>query len=181
MHSPTDVLRDEHRVILNALGVLESAADRLAAGGTLPDGWWDRAVAWLRRFADASHHAKEERALFPAMVKAGIPAEGGPIGVMLNEHEHGRALIRAMAAGDATGRVVAAREYIRLLRQHIDKENEVLFPMADAVLDEQARQALGRQFDAVEVEQGPDASRVAAGAALAALTAALESQAGACT
>ncbi|HXG05099.1 MAG TPA: hemerythrin domain-containing protein [Candidatus Binatia bacterium] len=181
MSSPTDVLRDEHRVILNALRVLESAADRLDAGGPLPDGWWDRAVAWLRRFADASHHAKEERALFPAMVKAGIPAAGGPIGVMLAEHEHGRALIRTMLEGETGQRVAAAREYVRLLRQHIDKENEVLFPMAEAVLDEQARRALGREFEAVEVEQGPGASVVAAEAALAVLTAALENQAGACT
>jgi hemerythrin-like domain-containing protein len=181
MPNPTDVLRDEHRVILNALGVLESAAGRLDAGGTLPDGWWDRALAWLRRFADASHHAKEERALFPAMAKAGIPAEGGPIGVMLHEHEHGRALIRAMADGDTPRRVVAAREYVRLLRQHIDKENQVLFPMADAVLDEREQEALVREFEAVEVEQGPGASRASAGADLAALAAALESQAGACT
>jgi hemerythrin-like domain-containing protein len=181
MTTPTDILRDEHQVILNALAVLESAAARLAAGAALPEGWWERAVAWVRGFADGSHHAKEERSLFPAMARAGIPTDGGPIGVMLAEHEQGRALIRAMMEEDPGRRAAAAREYARLLRQHIDKENGVLFPMADAVLDEAVQRGLSREFEAVEVEQGPGASLLAAEAALARLTAALENHAGPCT
>ncbi len=161
MNSPTDVLREEHRVILRALAVLESAADRLPADGRVPDGWWERAVAWLREFADASHHAKEERALFPALVKAGVPAEGGPVAVMLAEHVAGRELIRAMADGPDARRTAAARQYVSLLRQHIDKENDVLFPMADAVLEEQAQQAIRREFESVEVEQGGPAAPAA--------------------
>ena len=99
MPTPTEVLREEHRVILRALGVLEAAAARLAGGRPLPEGWWPEIIAWLRSFADKNHHAKEETSLFPAMVKAGVPSDGGPIGVMLEEHQRGRALVRAMEAG----------------------------------------------------------------------------------
>lgn len=173
MPMPTDVLRDEHRVILRALDVLEMAAAQLARGRPLPDGWWQEIVAWLRSFADKNHHAKEEAALFPAMVKAGVPSEGGPIAVMLEEHERGRALVRAMEAGDAAARSAKAREYIALLREHIDKENGVLFPMADAVLDDRAQGALAREFEAVEAEQGRDASIPHAEAAVERLQAAL--------
>ena len=59
MKSPTDILRDEHRVILGALTTLERAVDRLAAGRTLPEGGWDQTVEWFRAFADRNHHAKE--------------------------------------------------------------------------------------------------------------------------
>lgn len=154
MNSPTDVLRDEHRVILEALSVVETAAGRLAGGEALPDGWWEDAVAWLRTFADGSHHAKEERALFPAMVKAGVPSEGGPIGVMLAEHEEGRECLRAMADGPAAERAAAARQYVRLLRQHIDKENNVLFALAEFALDHQAQRAVREEFEGIEAEQG---------------------------
>jgi hemerythrin-like domain-containing protein len=173
MPTPTDVLRDEHRVILLALDLLEAAAIRLARGLPLPDGWWPEIVAWLRAFADKNHHAKEEASLFPALVKAGVPSDGGPIGVMLEEHARGRALVTAMEAGEPPTRAVKAREFVALLREHIDKENDVLFPLADAVLDEAAQRALQREFEAVEAEQGRDASILRAEAAVAHLAAAL--------
>ena len=173
MPTPTDVLRDEHRVILRALDVLEAAAARLAGGRPLPDGWWPEIIAWLRTFADKNHHAKEETSLFPAMVKAGVPSVGGPIEVMLEEHQRGRALVRAMEAGEPAARAAKAREYVTLLREHIDKENGVLFPLADTVLDEAAQRALQREFEAVEAEQGRDASIPHAEAAVERLAAAL--------
>lgn len=168
MRSPTDVLRDEHRVILSALDLLEAAASRAA----VPAGWWEDAIGWLRSFADRNHHAKEEEALFPAMIKAGVPSGGGPVDVMLEEHAQGRALIAAMA-DDAGGRPGSARAYVRLLRNHIDKENGVLFPLAEAVLDEQAVAGVARAFERVEVEQGAAAAVDAAEAALARLARAL--------
>ncbi len=158
MKMPTDVLREEHRVILCALGLAESAAERLAGGGAVPDSWWERLIQWLRAFADRNHHAKEERYLFPALGKAGVPAEGGPVGVMLAEHAQGRGFIQAMEAGDAPARVAAARRYVQLLRDHIEKENGVLFPLAEAVLEERAKKALAREFETVQVELGRDAS-----------------------
>jgi hemerythrin-like domain-containing protein len=169
----TDVLREEHRVILRALDLLEAAARRLAAGTPLPEGWWPEIIEWLRGFADRNHHAKEERSLFPAMVKAGVPLSGGPIGVMLEEHERGRALIRAMEAGEPAARAARAREYVTLLREHIEKENSVLFPLADAVLDDRAQAALARDFEGVEAEQGREASVPHAEAAVERLHAAL--------
>lgn len=158
MPGPTQILREEHRVILRALELLEAAADRLSAGRPLPDGWWERLRDWLRAFADRNHHAKEELYLFPALLQAGVPAAGGPVGVMLEEHTEGRALIQAMAVGDPAHRSEAARRYCRLLRDHIDKENGVLLPLADAVLDPQAQALLARDFEKLEAEQGAAAS-----------------------
>ena len=173
MPTPTETLREEHRVILRALGLLETAAGRLAAGRPLPEGWWPEILDWLRAFADRNHHAKEEASLFPAMVKAGVPSAGGPIQVMLEEHERGRALVRAMATDEPAARALLAREYVGLLREHIDKENGILFPLADAVLDDAAQRALRREFEAVEAEQGRDASIAHAETAVERLGAAL--------
>lgn len=178
MKTPTDVLREEHRIILEALDLLESTADRITGGGSLPDGWWAEVIAWLRAFADRNHHAKEERSLFPAMVKAGVPAEGGPIAVMLEEHTQGRALVQAMAAAGPAHQPAIARQYVRLLRDHIEKENGVLFPLADAVLDDEARQRLEREFQTAEIEQGRDGDPALARAAIERLRTAVGSCAG---
>jgi hemerythrin-like domain-containing protein len=154
MPGPTARLLDDHRLILRALGVLETAAARPDGDPTPPAAWWDGLIAWLRAFADANHHGKEERGLFPALAKAGVPSEAGPVGVMLEEHDRGRALLRAMESGAGAGRARAAREYVGLLRAHIDKENEVLFPLADAVLDEATRDRLDRELEAADGDRG---------------------------
>jgi hemerythrin-like domain-containing protein len=159
MKNPTDVLRDEHVLILRALDALETAADRLAQGDVVPETWWSDLVAWLRTFADGNHHTREERLLFPAMVKAGVPgANGGPITAMLGEHEMGRALIRDLEQSGPAARVAAAHQYISLLRTHIAKENGVLFPLADAVLDAAAQQSLTRAFEAADGDDERDDS-----------------------
>jgi hemerythrin-like domain-containing protein len=146
----TAQLRHEHEVFLRALVVLEGLGRGLEAGRPV-----DRdALAWLieffRTFTDRCHHGKEEQHLFPALERRGIPRDGGPIGVMLREHEHGRGLLRAM--GQADGGVVAEaiRGYAALLRAHIDKENGILFPLAERILGAAEQRALASAFDAVE-------------------------------
>jgi hemerythrin-like domain-containing protein len=155
MTSPTDVLRNEHRVILRALVLLEVAAGRLSGGQPLRDGLWDELLDWLRAFADRNHHAKEEQHLFPALGEAGVPTQGGPVSVMLDEHAEGRELLQAMAAGPVGRRVEAARRYGQLLRDHIDKENGVLLPLAETVLNPQSQLLVARGFEKIEMELGP--------------------------
>jgi hemerythrin-like domain-containing protein len=147
---PTQILREEHEVILRALALLERLGRRLDAGEAV-----DRdALEWLGEFfatfADRCHHGKEEQHLFPALERHGVPREGGPLGVMLQEHEHGRALVRAMAEGDDRQTVEAIEGYVALLRAHIDKENEVLFPLAEQLLPDAEQRGLVGAFEAVE-------------------------------
>jgi hemerythrin-like domain-containing protein len=92
---PTQILSDEHRVIERVLTALEGLIKR-PVGGSLDD--WKKAVDFFRTFADQCHHFKEEKVLFPAMEEHGIPSDGGPIGMMLTEHEEGRSYVRGMAA-----------------------------------------------------------------------------------
>ena len=177
MRTPTDILRDEHAVILRGLDIVEAAARHAMDGHDLPEAWWADVLAWFRAFAEGNHHGKEEGALFPAMVKAGAPAEGGPIDVMLEEHAEGRALLQAMAGSESTGRARAARRYAQLLRDHIDKEHDVVFPLAEAILDAEALDWVAHQFDTVEAEVGGGASLDIAQAAVGVLAKALAREA----
>lgn len=146
----TAMLREEHEVILRALALLERFGRRLETQQPV-----DRnGLGWLREFfvtfADRCHHSKEEQHLFPALERHGIPKEGGPVGMMLYEHEEGRALLRAMAQGDDRQVAEAIRGYTALLRGHIDKENGILFSMADQVLPEEEQRELLSAFGKVE-------------------------------
>jgi hemerythrin-like domain-containing protein len=148
------------------LAVLEAAAKRLDDGERVRPGLFRDAVGFVRNFADRCHHGKEEQNLFPRMEERGVPRVGGPIGVMLMEHDQGRDYVAAIAdsidaydGGDASSaRVIVdnARVYIELLHGHIAKEEEVLFPMADSVLSPADQKEMEERFQKIETEvMGP--------------------------
>jgi len=159
---PTEILSGEHRVIEQVLDCLEKMARDCAAHGRLDRASAEQAIDFFRNFADRCHHGKEETHLFPAMEAKGLPRQGGPTGVMLDEHEQGRAYIRGMAEavdGAAAGSAEAiaaftanADGYINLLREHIEKEDHCLFAMADQAFGADDQQRLLEAFENVEHE-----------------------------
>jgi hemerythrin-like domain-containing protein len=157
--SPTDVLREEHEVILRALAVLEHYGRELAQGKPVKAGTIEWLANFFKTFADRCHHAKEEQHLFPALEQHGVPKEGGPLGVMLEEHEEGRALVRTFAQAEPKAAAAILR-FVTLLREHIVKENDILFPLSDQVLPAPEQQAMMVAFEASEREiAGPEVHR----------------------
>ena len=160
---PIDQLKEEHQGVLRMLDILESVCGRLEEGTEADLSNLDRILEFLKVFVDTCHHAKEEECLFPALEEAGIPREAGPIRVMLMEHAEGRERIREMTealaalhGGDrSAARAFAenARAYGELLRSHIRKEDDVLFPMAEDCLSEGKRKELAEEFEKVEEER----------------------------
>jgi hemerythrin-like domain-containing protein len=163
MATATQILRHEHEAILKMLEASEQAAQKLERGGEAPSAILEDLLDFFKTFADQCHHGKEEELLFPLLERKGIPRAGGPVGVMLHEHEEGRALIREMSsamaqiqAGRADGRhrwAMAARAYAQLLREHIFKENNFLFPMAERVLTPEEQEGLAESFEKLEIEK----------------------------
>ena len=150
---PTEDLKHEHEAVLEMLGILDAMAGRLEEKRPVEPAHIDHVLDFLRGFVDKCHHGKEETALFPAMEAAGVLRTGGPIGVMLDEHETGRGFVRQMAAAagrDGAGFARAARGYIELLTRHIAKENNVLFPMAERVLSAGTEVRLEQEFADIE-------------------------------
>lgn len=157
---PTQELMAEHNAVLVALQLLEKVEAALAAKIEQSPEHLGQLLDFLKGFVDRCHHGKEEDVLFPELERRGVKREGGPIGVMLMEHDVGRGHVRALSDGldrlrrgeaDAVAAIrESARAYRDLLRAHIHKENNVLFPMADRLVPDDVAARMAEQFEEIE-------------------------------
>ncbi|KIH78023.1 Hemerythrin-like domain-containing protein [Geoalkalibacter ferrihydriticus] len=161
----TQVMVEEHKLILRMIALLEGNVARMEAGRFRDWQFFLDAVNFIRNYADRFHHAKEEDVLFKALVDNGMPRENSPVAAMLLAHDEGRAFVRAMEEGaqkalaGESGQIPViaenARGYIALLRDHIDKEDNILYPLAERVLPEGPRAAMVDAYRQAEA-QSPD-------------------------
>lgn len=156
----TQALICEHRLILRMIVLLEQKATLMRSEEPGSYQFYLDGVDFIRNYADRFHHAKEEAILFEALVHNGMPREHSPVAAMLIEHESGRAFVRAME--EATSAALAGRSgqnrlitenalaYVELLREHIAKEDEILYPLAERVIPEEKRDAIIASYAAAE-------------------------------
>ncbi len=154
--SPAEQLKEEHEGIGLMLTILEKVCVKMEAKENVDQGHLERIVEFFKIFVDQCHHGKEEELLFPAI----IPMEGKFIGILLKEHSQGRSYVRAMGQGltkmknfdgGAPEEYAAnAQKYIALMTQHIQKENNVLFPMLDSLLAKKKQEELVEGFEDLE-------------------------------
>ena len=158
MKYASEDLMHEHDGILFGLKILEKMTDMLQESKKVEINDLGEMVNFLRLFADKCHHGKEEGLMFPAMEKAGIPNEKGPIGQMLQEHNEGRKYIAEMGVSTDNGIlqensfIQAATSYICLMRAHINKENTILFPLGNKMIPMDEQKQLINQFEEFEEE-----------------------------
>lgn len=160
----TSALINEHKLILRMLTVLENRAELTSKGKHADYRFYLDAVDFIRNFADRFHHAKEEDILFEALVKNGMPRENSPVAAMLMEHVQGRVFVSGMeeAAHEAlAGKLDKERDisenangYLNLLREHIDKEDNILYPLAERLIPVDMREGIVAGYRAAE-EQCP--------------------------
>ncbi len=158
MEKTSQDLMHEHEAILNALDVIEKMYEGVKKDKKVDYKDIEEIIVFLKVFADKCHHGKEEKFLFPALEEAGVKNQDGPIGVMLEQHKKGREFIKQMQNSiknntiDKDSFVEAASLYVSLLRNHIDKENKILFPMSDAKLSASKQKELFTSFEKLEKE-----------------------------
>ena len=162
----TATLIEEHDLIKRMLTLLEERARLTAEGRYHTWQFYLDGVDFIRQYADRFHHAKEEDVLFEALVTNGMPREQSPVAAMLMEHEQGRAFVRGMetavrqAVTGAPGQdqTIAdnALGYSALLRDHIDKEDTILYPLVERVLPEEIRDRIQAGYEAARAAAPAD-------------------------
>ncbi len=123
-------------------------------------------LSYFTEYVDGCHNKKEEEHVFPLAERLGIPRHGGPLAVMLQEHEMSQELlgrIRQLANLWLSGREEAlprlrqaVLEYTGLLRNHFWKETDILYPMVSRLMGPDDHAAVMRGIEEVEARLGAD-------------------------
>jgi DUF438 domain-containing protein len=163
-----DFLVAEHEMIERAMAVLKNNLEKIDEAVKAPL-QMQRAIDFLLEFGDKVHNTKEEKFLFPLMGQKGLPVQGGPIGVMLMEHDAERNLLLRMMAelpnlaeAAATKRQKFAAEgfeYLTIRAEHIWKENDVLYPMGRKLFSDEDNTSLLSAFKTLDQQTYGDAAR----------------------
>lgn len=161
-----DQLRQDHEDIQTVLAIMAEMSNRL--GGASPVNPVDlvKVVTYLEEFVLRGHLAKEERYLYPAIAQTGLPSDSGPLAVMVAEHQMAGNFLAGMrqaaadwGQGDEDHRRVIgeyARNYALLVAQHMEEEEQVVYPMAEQRLSPDAKRHLEEAFSQHEFQvMGP--------------------------
>ncbi len=153
-------MMQEHELIVQVLASLQAMTEKLATPDAVPRQDIADFGRFFRDFADRCHHGKEEDRLFVKMVEAGFPRDGGPIAVMLAEHDAGRQEVRGLIQiGNGVGPLALeesarvadyAGQLVPLLYSHIQKENNILYPMAQNTIPPEEFERLDESCDAFD-------------------------------
>jgi hemerythrin-like domain-containing protein len=160
----TEILTREHTLILRALTSLSRAQKKIEENRQLPIGFFEKALVFLREYADQYHHFKEEYLMFGLLALKKDGAFDGPIGSLRYQHERCRQCLDEISNvldgycegdGIATTRLLEnLAAYISLLRRHITEENQTFFPMADKELSKEEQDILLMQFKQEDEKMG---------------------------
>ncbi|MBI2111571.1 MAG: hemerythrin domain-containing protein [Nitrosarchaeum sp.] len=138
----TASLRRDHDLIEKVIKAMESTIQLLNDGKQIPESILLPVIDFSKNFTDVCHHSKEENSLFPALEQAGMPRNMGPIAMMLIDHERSREIGKEMensakdyiSSGNSTKLISDMQQYVEHITEHLWKENNRLFMMAEARL-----------------------------------------------
>ncbi|MAE42522.1 cation-binding protein [Candidatus Woesearchaeota archaeon] len=157
MEKPTKILSDEHVHILKVVNALIKECDALEDGKGLDKDFFEKAVDFIQNYADKFHHAKEEDIFFVELNKDDVQMHCNPVEQMLLEHNLGRDFVKGLVEGiekDDKNKVIEnSRGYSQLLQEHIYKEDNILYPMADEALNEDIQKSILDKFKKAEQDK----------------------------
>lgn len=151
-HNCIEELKSDHQNILAHLDDLEKVINQPKINRAKVEEF----LRFTEIFAEP-HHQKEEKVLFPALEKRGIPNEGGPIGMMLLEHSTKRNYLvkmsEALKEKNESKLKENTKKMISLLRDHIYKEDNILYPCAQDVFTKEELVNLASQCEKIKIEK----------------------------
>jgi len=159
----TTSLRRDHELIEKVIKAMESTVQLLNNNTPIPESILLPVIDFTKNFTDVCHHSKEEKSLFPALEKAGLPSNMGPIAMMLMDHERSREIGTQMeesakdylSSGNSTKLISDMQLYVEHITEHLWKENNKLFMMAEARLQYVSEQ-VDKELNEIEVSKLKD-------------------------
>ena len=156
----SDDLKKEHQLILKYIDLMERYIEFSLENSNKPI-LLDKAeefIGFIQKFADEFHHAKEENILFKHLAAPGVLTHCNPLPQMLTEHDLGRKYVQEMKDSltnkDLNKLIESTRNYGKLLKEHIQKEDNILYPMAENGIVDPEKNTLRNEYNNVETQIG---------------------------
>ncbi len=150
----TDLMIEDHKQILKVADALSRECQAINSGKAINKKFFENAIDFVRNYADKFHHAKEEEILFKEFTKNEECMHCNPVPQMLHEHDLGREYIKNLEQqvqkNNIQGVISNALGYAELIRDHIFKEDNILYPMTNEALDGKTQKIMMEQ--AIEAE-----------------------------
>ena len=150
----TDLLTQEHKTILRALDVLDQMGARMEQDLPVDAEDVETLLRFLQRFGDDLHQAKEESALFPELMRTSAASQPA-LRQMLFEHDRERSLVEGLQDSLRTkkGKQFAelAARLCDLLRNHIRKEDHILFDIVEHSLSPEQDERVAAEFNQFQI------------------------------
>jgi len=147
----TRILMDEHKTILRALNVLEAMREKESRGLLVPREDVRALLDFFKFFVDDLHQGKEETILFPALTSACDSAKWATIHHLIFEHNQERSLVEGMQDALLTSKgpdfAYYATRFVSLIRNHIYKEDHILFEITAAALPDAQDDTIVEEFN----------------------------------
>jgi hemerythrin-like domain-containing protein len=151
----TDLLMQDHKVILRGLDVLDQMANRVENDQPVDTEDVEMILRFLRKFADDHHQGKEESALFPELLRSSA-ANQGPLKQMIFEHDQERSIVEGLEEAVRTKKgndfVHFARRLTSLIRTHIYKEDHILFEIAERLLSAEQDAGISTELNSFRID-----------------------------
>ena len=160
---PTDTLAKEHAIVILVTKAAEQEVRYMRDTGEFRPVVVDELVDFFEYFTEGCHDPKEERLLFARLRERGLPADTGILAEFYREHQEFHARLRDIEhwvrawrktdVGDVSELAAHLDGYLKLMRSHVAREEELLFPMADELLTAEDQEELALGFDSIECEE----------------------------
>ncbi len=159
----SEILEKEHENILKLVEILKKEIKKISDGETPDKKFLEKSIDFIRNYADKIHHAKEEDILFREFNKKSSEAHCNPVEQMLFEHNLGREAIKKAEEGlkenDKNKIIRGFEEYINLIKEHIFKEDNILYPMCDEVIDDKTKKKMIIDFEKADKKSEKNCKR----------------------
>ena len=147
----------EHRLIERMIAIIQDILKRVESTKEIDPLFVDKAVDFIRIYADRTHHGKEEDILFRDLNSKNLSSEDRRVmNELIEEHVFGRKTTKTLDEaneryrnGDTSAleRITAClNTLVDFYPTHIEKEDKVFFPSSRNYFSEEEDQAMQAEF-----------------------------------
>ncbi len=155
----TENLISEHKDIIELLGIMSKISKNILSNDVFYTNDVEDILDFLKHFIEKSHHRKED-IFYPILSKTEMPNDREELSVMLYEHALARNFLKDInncvvncKIGNSFSQELLAEsmmKYVFLIKNHIKKEEKIIFPMANKVLTQEEQTEINKQFEKIE-------------------------------